>query len=143
MNSEELMIGDLVQFSGNVIKVEEILADGINPMWDFNENYGCEVDNADLQPIPLTPEILDKNFKEKEKDTIGYYQRNKLVPYMVDMRGVDIPNEFITKWNLIWDEVGKYLTIEDDPLIKIRYVHELQHVLRLCGLTELADNFKI
>ncbi len=25
----------------------------------------------------------------------------------------------------------------------INYVHELQHALRLCGLTDLADNFKV
>lgn len=25
----------------------------------------------------------------------------------------------------------------------LHYVHELQHALRLCGLTELADNFKV
>lgn len=25
----------------------------------------------------------------------------------------------------------------------IHYVHELQHALRLCGLTDLADNFSI
>ena len=141
MNSGELMVGDLVQSYGKVIKVEEILKDGINPMWDFNENYGCEVDNADLQPIPLTPEILDTNFEEKGIE--GFYQRHNLVPYVVDVSDVDIPNEFISKWNFVWDEVGKYLTIEDDPLIKIRYVHELQHALRLCGLNELADNFKI
>ena len=27
--------------------------------------------------------------------------------------------------------------------IKVKYVHELQQVLRLCGLRELADNFKV
>ncbi|MBQ0088527.1 MAG: hypothetical protein KBT27_04250 [Prevotellaceae bacterium] len=27
--------------------------------------------------------------------------------------------------------------------IQIKYVHELQHALRLCGLNDLADNFKI
>ena len=27
--------------------------------------------------------------------------------------------------------------------INVFYVHELQHALRLCGLNELADNFKI
>lgn len=137
MKPEELMIGDLVRFDGETVCVLSISTVEINTY-----EVDCIVPSA-LEPIPLTPEILDKNFKEKEKDTIGYYQRNKLVPYMVDVRGVDIPNEFITKWNLIWDEVGKYLTIEDDPLIKIRYVHELQHALRLCGLTELADNFKV
>lgn len=26
---------------------------------------------------------------------------------------------------------------------KVKYVHELQHALRLCGLSELADNLKI
>lgn len=25
----------------------------------------------------------------------------------------------------------------------IQYIHELQHVLRPCGLNELADNFKM
>ena len=27
--------------------------------------------------------------------------------------------------------------------ISWRYVHELQYILRLCGLDELADNFKV
>lgn len=27
--------------------------------------------------------------------------------------------------------------------IKIKYVHTLQHALRLCGFDELAENFKV
>lgn len=28
-------------------------------------------------------------------------------------------------------------------ILNLKYVHELQHALRLCGLNEMADNFKL
>jgi len=27
--------------------------------------------------------------------------------------------------------------------VRVNYVHQLQHALRLCGLNELANNFKL
>ena len=42
----------------------------------------------------------------------------------------------IEKWN------GKFQCYDINS-IKLDSVHQLQHALRLCGLDELADNFKV
>ena len=80
-----------------------------------------------VKPIPLTPKILDKN---------GFWVLDK-----VD-NGVEEYIEHAT------DELIFHYNRGNDyyfpkTLISWKYVHELQHVLRLCGLDELADNFKI
>lgn len=86
-----------------------------------------------LEPIPLTSEILEKNgfkhyiteensddFDNREGDL--YYCLNKTADGY--MSCIDVAHSF---------------TISG----LIKYVHELQHILRLCGLDELADNLKI
>lgn len=49
------------------------------------------------------------------------------------------------KDGLMWlNKDNDYFFISSlDAYIHIYYVHELQHALRLCGLNELADNFKV
>ena len=81
-----------------------------------------------IEPIPLTPEILEKNgwiFMEgQDYSTFPVPSKwtYQFVPFVlrVDGETYSIANTFT-----------------------IKYVHELQHALRLCGLDELADNFKI
>lgn len=41
-----------------------------------------------------------------------------------------------------WAENGGFV-LSTYNKIEFKYVHQLQHALRLCGLDELADNFKI
>ena len=75
-----------------------------------------------IKPIPLTQEILEKNeftLKEEEKGMYGvtiapYYTRDD-VPFEVFCDGEPFA---------IWFK---------DP-VNIKYVHELQHALRLCGI---------
>ena len=65
-----------------------------------------EVEAESLRPIPLTPEILKKNgWEERPK---GYVLYKKLCK-----------NTFVV----------------NTADIQIKYVHELQHALRLCGIT--------
>lgn len=84
----------------------------------------------EVKPIPLTPEILEKNGFETK---FGYSKYN------------DEDDFFLITWN----EISHHLRIRtfdnDCALDKdhIDYVHELQHALRLCGLNDLADNFKV
>ena len=81
-------------------------------------------DISKISPIPLTSEILEKN-GWKETEYWHEYQdgKNTIQCCLPDMRGringVEIEN------------------------FKCEYVHQLQHLLRLCGLDELADNFKV
>lgn len=74
-----------------------------------------------LLPIPLTAEIFEKNGFENGQFCNEYI--------------LDDDNFYIIEVN------HSYLYQESD--IEINYVHELQHLLRLCGLNELSNNFKI
>lgn len=78
--------------------------------------------------IALSEEILKMNgFRESIEEGTYYFPKG----YKAHERGYAIENEdglwFITGHNLM-------------PFV---YIHELQHALRLCGLHDLADNFKI
>lgn len=78
-------------------------------------------------PILLTYEILEKNgFIKWENETLnlrGYRLPSKSIELVRDLEYFD---GFIQHMN-----------------IQVKYVHELQHALRLGRLYELADNFKI
>lgn len=76
---------------------------------------GGEVPEDKVMPIPLTPEILEKN-------GINLDMNVDLTKPLFSM-GIHANDTCVKK--------------------RFRYIHELQHALRLCGLEELADNFKI
>lgn len=77
-----------------------------------------------VKPIPLTYEILEKN-GWKETQYWHEYQdgNNSIQACLPDMR-------------------GRINGIEVEHF-RCEYVHQYQHLLRLCGLDELADNFKV
>lgn len=107
-------------------RVESILEDGINQ----DNCQGCDdyVDIESVDPIPLTDGVLKANgFRKSIEEGTYYFPEG----YKAHERGYAIENEdglwYITEHNLM-------------PFV---YVHELQHALRLCGLNDLADNFKI
>lgn len=90
----------------------------------FTDKVGCiNPDNEmEYEPIPLTTEILEKNgWKEYPQ----VYCSQKTL------------NFDIYRFE---DEVG--VKIQGNCIV-LNYVHELQHALRLCGLNDLADNFKV
>lgn len=70
----------------------------------------------DINPIPLTPEILEKNGFVKEEDEDGS-KRYSLI-------------EGGTKFSLGYARSVFQWTFPID----VRYVHELQHFLRICGV---------
>ena len=81
----------------------------------------------DFVPILLTPEILEKNgFWVMKKVDNG---AEEYIAYAID--------GLIFHYNRDNDYY-----FPNTP-ISWKYVHELQHALRLCGLNELADNFKV
>ena len=98
----------------------EILAD--DELYYVGEDR-CHSEDK-IEGIPITPEILDKN-GWKEAEYWHEYQdgENIIQCCLPDMRGringIEIEN------------------------FKCEYVHQYQHLLRLCGLNELADNFKV
>ena len=104
MRITDLMVGDWVFVSGKPVKITK---DDLATMLIFLD------DDSKLSPIPLTEGILEKNGFEKfaESQTNFDYTDN------------DIHLEY---W--IGDGAFRYYTAE------IHYVHQLQHLLRLCGI---------
>lgn len=122
MEAKELMIGDWVKCT-DPIPMQITAIDS----WDMvvEDQEGLKVEIGDLQPIPLTEEMLMLNGFEK------YPWDNSAVQFV-----------FLDEEALIHYGSGIFC-YKENTSIKIKYVHELQHLLRLCELNELADNFKI
>lgn len=135
MKATDLMIGDWVCLKDDTkselpLKVDGVLTDDISLE---GEGFLGGVDGL-IRPIPLTPEILEKNgfvfVKSSDMDTVwnGWwiYENLELGTCCLDRE----------------DNWPCYINIVDSN-IKCEYVHQLQHALRLCEIGDLADNFKI
>ena len=120
---KDLMVGDWVtNRNGSPMQIVAVDEDNAYACEGNEERPWIFGDDEDYKPEPiiLTPEILEKN---------GWY-------YMDDLWQHEEVGFYIEKWN----ERFRCYDIND---IKLDSVHELQQTLRLCGLNELADNFKI
>lgn len=134
MKANELMIGDWVFCTypsiNKPVRVAEIKTVGDNELkiviYDddirlvFNETY--------IEPIPLTPEILERN---------GFNGKYKL-SYQYDKPEEDFAFTYISYWKgrlsirVSPDIRGKHST--NVMHINCDYVHQLQQALRLCGI---------
>ena len=77
----------------------------------------------EIEPIPLTPEILEKNGWVKD----GYFYRHKELGYMQ-------LGELFEHASLVFTtKCGFSYSIRTSPRC-MKYVHQLQHALRLCGI---------
>ena len=132
MKATDLMIGDWVKFMDEPLKVQHVYNNGYDDvvaetMEEFLDEDGviCEeikdVPLVNCSPIPLTPEILEKNGWWYNVEDIWLHEE------------VDF---YIEKWD------GRFQCYEIND-IKLDSVHQLQQTLRLCGLDKLANNFKV
>ena len=112
MRADELMIGDWVLDTfGNPIQVKELLEDGINGEWDDAECDGVEAVYDDIKPIPIDEDILEKNGWVGAGENMFVKQ-----PYR------------ITKADKVWGVAYGMAYVAE-----IRYVHELQNIMRITG----------
>ena len=121
------MIGDWVRCTDpNPFRIEQI--DGVEEQV-YGDN-GFYVDTTDLQPIPLTVEILEKNgFVKMDGDHYryflayddNYYAGFESVNYYTDACFCNVTKECSDGTQE--QSKGVY-----------KYVHQLQHALRLCGI---------
>ena len=82
-----------------------------------------------IEPIPLTADILEKNGFEK------IYDEYKLPNYRIKWKSYT--KLFFTVFTGVdgfWNHVGLGVIIGGVPAT-LDYVHDLQHALRLCGIT--------
>ena len=113
MKANELMIGDWIEPHQCRIPTVYARVEGIYP-------DGITIDKAErvfsfdeIHPIPLTPEILEKNgFSDESRHCHGEPLR-----YCVLVDG-------------LWIDINGKNYFEG----KLEYVHQLQHALRICGI---------
>ena len=153
MKTTDLMVGDWVLINNIPYKIQaidsidaEIQAD--DDLYYVGEDR-CHSEDK-IEGIPITPEILKKNdwywgFTSDEKNfkscVMGAFE-----PHWVYDKGAGEISLYFDK-----DTDGGALRIADQRFNRrldffwcdTLYVHELQHALRICGLNELADNFKV
>ena len=116
MKTTELMIGDKV-----MVKVlSQIPNTYVLHTWTAND-YSRDIQ---VKPIPLTSEILEKNGWKDDGLWYEYQDDTSTIQSCLpDMRGI-----------INGIEIKEF---------QCKYVHQYQHLLRLCELNELADNFKV
>ena len=126
MEATELMIGDWV-ICGNItqeqVQVVDICATrDIVFLKFFSEPRLEKISN--IKPIPLTPEILEKNGFEKQGFP-GWQIYTK--EYLILWRN-DYPN--VLHIDSFSSDYGSF------DRFNVDYVHQLQHALKLCGITK-------
>lgn len=125
INIKELAVGNWVKFPYGIDKIDELC------MW---ANYAAPATNRPvhvlrLEPIEITPEILEKN---------GFEFHSFMSDYPADY--VIAVGKYKVKVNHLDDENLWCFTLYYNENIRvvhqfnIRFVHQLQNVLTLCGI---------
>ena len=122
MKATDLMVGDFVLTPiGRIAKVFEISSID-NEIWvSFTPADGDVFDLTEIKPIPLADSILIANGWELIRDSADYkyYRYGKIKD---DVKYVKKSEIYVLR------------------TIRFRYVHEFQHLLRLCDKEDLAAN---
>ncbi len=128
MKANELMIGDWLTHKGNPIQISTI---GIACATGGDDDDFKMMHFLDLSPIPITPEILEKNgFNLRENIVVGG-------PKFVHEQDEGRTEIVIWLQDGMFMEVRKNIYYEDEICYTLPvpfFVHELQHALRLVGI---------
>lgn len=139
------MIGDWVKIKGHLDydKVQEIARDE-NMQWYISFACSATLFRAyEFEPIPLTPEILEKNGWNLDP-VLQCYTSTPL--WLYGEGSINLLLQFPTK-----QSAGSLKIIDNQKIRNLSdftwkdrlYIHELQHALRFCGFNKLADDFKV
>lgn len=127
MKAKQLMLGNYALYNGLAVRVrnihDNVFLDGEDESVEvvYDDGVVILVDPCSLEPIPLTPEILEKN---------GF---RKLVTYgtekwLCDNLRLNVYSSDGT-WRFCADT-----NRNENSVIYIRFVHELQNAISLCGI---------
>ena len=124
MNVKDLMPDDLVMSFGQVTEVWMVDASHEDEKDQFI-NY---LDAREFEPIPITPEILEKNR--------FVYDENREAWEQIPNDGYGIcyeDNTYLFSLG-IFDPFNRNSDITYHTIAEIKYVHELQHIIKQCGI---------
>lgn len=125
MKANEIQIGDWLYYKGQFnafpFKVESITKKKVGYHAEPNEHHMYYLRLSECKPIPLIPEILERNGFDNviwQGEASWSYHENE-VYVCISGRSGGIKHFGYNGW---------------DSKIAISSVHELQHALRLCGI---------
>jgi hypothetical protein len=137
MKKEDLMIGDWVNIQTE--KDGEPMYSQVEQLWECEIDADFQTDYENVYPIELTEEILHKNgFKNDvlaQKSIIAEGASNFSVILFSEDNRIKLDNidEYLNSFNK-W---SVHIDTEDMRTMctaEITYVHELQHLLKLCKI---------
>lgn len=114
MNAKELMLDDLV-FVNDVPLQVDALSDKVGFRDSEGKIYWAQDGFDRLEPIPLTREIV-------EQSGFSHITKRSLVCGQVELR-----DKYLS-----WDVHVKTAVVEITT--KIIYIHQLQHILKMCNI---------
>ena len=143
---KELMVGDWCRSEhGFPMQITNVGDDYAYATFEGLEGDPWEFDDKGDQPcaIEITPELLEANGWKREPYMMAPWDSFVRTYYFVKDEG-NTHLEFKCNTLTIWFEYKENNDgVYSDILIPCKYVHQLQQVLRLAGMTELANNFKV
>lgn len=119
------MIGDWVLYGQRFAIIKELYNGYVTILCSINgQNEYVEETYDNIDPIPLTLEILKKNklninINNSYTNILGYFDEdeNNLLEIYIEE-----------------DEIWWSISYAEYTILRLRYVHELQHALKLCGI---------
>ena len=136
MKAKDLQIGDYVNYRGQIIKVTSLYdKGGSNEVgWSDKESVWVNADN--VEPINLTPEILEKIGWVRTKYAYG---RNCMEIHGADKLPEGVDNALsMARWsidkNYQYHFLDLYMWKGSVMQHNVHYVHQLQHAFRNFGI---------
>lgn len=120
IKAEDLRIGDLVRYGKEVISIQAVHTNYEEGFIKdkYNVGYNCD----ELDPILLTPEILEKNGFEMREGTVVYAKNRLALKPLDEGKGYQVYQVGLGSLRLFYVKVRF-----------VKYVHELQHILWALG----------
>ena len=137
----DLMVGDwITNRNGFPMQITNVGEDYAYATFEGNEGDPWEFDDKDDQPQPI--EITEDILKQNNWEVQGYNLLPNEHYYVKDEDGNHLlwSNGTLSIWLDYGDANDGAFS---DVTVPCKYVHQLQQVLRLVGLTDMANNFKI
>lgn len=141
MKCNELMVGDWVADKYGYQLQSVFVGNGYVSFEDDEGNL-CQIDDKhnEPQPIEITTELLRNNGWRVKDGTYTSNDKTYLMETIIDNNRLDWKFGTLTIW---LDYKNDNSVAYADIIFPCKYVHQLQQILRLAGMVEPANNFKM
>lgn len=109
--------------------------------YDLNNFYERSGSTLNAEPVELTAELMDRNGWSYHSGIRGYFmpdyiEKERLNEFVVIINYSSTSNSETSVIPGCW-------RIDDSVVVFVTYVHQLQQLLRLIGLADKANSFKV